>query len=504
MSVRKRLIAGAVIEFLIVALLIVIILISTSAADKSDDQVKYSLQRLSDAQAVAKYTGFELDKADDLIASRGTMYEKKDYNPYVGSSFTAWENSLSNNIKLSGNSDLGRGQAGEMLRVKSLAKTFSTIGATVDAATEASNRGDTAEAVVLATKADNAYRQTFLPGLESAIVVEQANAARADANSKSVSNTARLLPLILAPLGLLAIAITSILLMREITSSLNALKEGALQMGAGDLDTVIDIERADEFKEVADAFNQMAAELSGVTRELKQYAHTVSHDLKGPLSTAMLAAGLLKDEVSSLDIAAREDGTDVVQLTELIVNNIDHAVELTTDLLELAEAGQQPVDVTSVSVSDVVAQILLEKAAAFSSGPIEVRVGDDLGVIHASETQVYQVFTNLIDNSIKYGLADSPVISVTYLGSDATGAHSFVVRDNGPGITPDSLEHLFEPFFKGEGGGTGIGLATVEKIVGVYGGGIKARNDAGAVFEFTMRDLSPRRDRTDDEGDLTA
>jgi len=172
-------------------------------------------------------------------------------------------------------------------------------------------------------------------------------------------------------------------------------------------------------------------------------------------------------------------------------------VELTTDLLELAEAGQQPVDVTSVSVSDVVAQILLEKAAAFSSGPIEVRVGDDLGVIHASETHVYQVFTNLIDNSIKYGLADSPVISVTYLGSDATGAHSFVVRDNGPGITPDSLEHLFEPFFKGEGGGTGIGLATVEKIVGVYGGGIKARNDAGAVFEFTMRDLSPRRDRTD-------
>ena len=497
MSVRNRLIIGSVIEFVIVALLITIILLATSAADRSDDQVRFSLQRLSDAQAVAKYAGFELDKADDLEASRGTLYEKKDYNPSVAASFASWENSLKGNIKLSGNTDLGRGQASELLRVESLSKTFSTIGATVDAATEASDRGDVSEAVVLATKADDAYRQTFVPGLESAIVVEQANAARADANSKSSSNTARLMPLIFAPVGLVVIALISALLMRDVTSSIDALKDGALKMGAGELDTRIDTGRKNEFKEVADAFNRMAAELSAVTRELRQYAHTVSHDLKGPLSTAMLAAGLLKDEAAKSGIRPSTEGVDISELADLITNNVARAVDLTSELLELAEAGQTPVDLTNVSVSAVVTTILDEKRQAIEGGGIEIKVSGDLGVIHANEAHAYQLFANLIDNAIKYCRVDSPVIAIDYVGDDPDGAHRYVVRDNGPGIAPSSLGHLFEPFFKGESGGTGIGLATVEKIVKVYGGEITARNDEGAVFEFTMRDSASQRTQPD-------
>ena len=491
MSVRNRLIVGSVIEFVIVALLIAIILLSTSAADRSDDQVRFSLQRLSDAQAVAKYAGFELDKADDLEASKGTMYEKKDYNPSVERSFSDWETSLRGNIKLSGNTDLGRGQASELLRVQSLSKTFSSIGATVDAATEASDRGDINEAVVLANKADTAYNDTFLPGLESAIAVEQANAARADANSKSASNTARLMPLIFAPVGLAVIALISALLMRDITTSLAALKQGAIKMGAGELDTRIDTGRHNEFKDVADAFNRMAAELSDVTQELRQYAHTVSHDLKGPLSTAMLAAGLIKEEVQKIPDRPDQDRVNVAELSDLLINNVSRAVDLTTELLQLAEAGQTPVDVTNVSVTAVVGTILEEKKQAVEKGGIRIEVSEDLGVVRANEAQVYQLFTNLIDNAIKYCVADAPVITVEYIGEDNDGAHRYVVRDNGPGISPSSLGHLFEPFFKGESGGTGIGLATVEKIVKAYGGEIKVRNECGAMFEFTLRDNVP-------------
>jgi signal transduction histidine kinase len=65
------------------------------------------------------------------------------------------------------------------------------------------------------------------------------------------------------------------------------------------------------------------------------------------------------------------------------------------------------------------------------------------------------------------------------------------VRDNGTGIPPGDLDRIFTPFFKGrETGGTGIGLAIVEKIVILYGGAIRAYNDGGACFEFTLHDAS--------------
>ena len=299
------------------------------------------------------------------------------------------------------------------------------------------------------------------------------------------------MPLIFAPVGLAVIALISALLMRDITTSLGDLKEGALRMGAGELDTRIDTGRHNEFRDVADAFNRMAAELSDVTQELRQYAHTVSHDLKGPLSTAMLAAGLIKDEVAKIPERSGADRVDIGELSDLLVNNVSRAVDLTTELLQLAEAGQTPVDITNVSVAAVVGTVLEEKKPAIEKGGIKIEVSEDLGVVRANEAQVYQLFTNLIDNAIKYCVADAPVITVEYIGEDNDGAHRYVVRDNGPGISPSSLGHLFEPFFKGESGGTGIGLATVEKIVKAYGGEIKVRNECGAMFEFTLRDNVP-------------
>jgi C4-dicarboxylate-specific signal transduction histidine kinase len=69
------------------------------------------------------------------------------------------------------------------------------------------------------------------------------------------------------------------------------------------------------------------------------------------------------------------------------------------------------------------------------------------------------------------------------------GGYQYRVRDNGPGIAEDEMGEIFKPFFKEKGGGTGIGLATVEKIVKTYGGTIKAYNDGGAVFELSLNDF---------------
>jgi signal transduction histidine kinase len=117
-------------------------------------------------------------------------------------------------------------------------------------------------------------------------------------------------------------------------------------------------------------------------------------------------------------------------------------------------------------------------------------VGDRLGHVVGSPTHFYQLFSNLIRNCIKHCRSDRPVLNVRRLEEAGIGVHRYLVRDNGEGIPEADLEDIFTPFFKGKSGGTGIGLATVEKIVNLYGGEVRAYNNNGACFEFTISDYS--------------
>ena len=220
--------------------------------------------------------------------------------------------------------------------------------------------------------------------------------------------------------------------------------------------------------------------------ELEGYAHTVSHDLKGPLTVIALAAntfeGLLKEPITD------ETRGELMEIAEMLVLSVVKSSDLIEDLLALAEAGQVPRDITDVDVAEVVSRTLEEKAGDLKEKNIKVKVSKDLGHVRANRTHIYQLFTNILGNAIKHCRSEAPVIEVSYLGDD-DGAHRYLVRDNGEGIPPEDLDRIFEPFFKGKSGGAGIGLATVAKIVNVYDGSIRAYNDGGACFKFTLRDF---------------
>lgn len=225
--------------------------------------------------------------------------------------------------------------------------------------------------------------------------------------------------------------------------------------------------------------------LTRVNLELDAYAHTVSHDLKGPLSAIMLAAGTLQ---ALLKNGVVEDPSETMnEIARIISDHTEQAGVIVDDLLALAEAGQAPVDVEEVDVSQVVDRVVQELESDIKRSDARVEVVGDLGRITANRTQVRQVFSNLLSNAVKHSGCPRPHVRVEYLGEGEAG-HRYVVRDNGAGIPPGDLESIFKPFFKGKKGGTGIGLATVHKIVKSYGGDIEARNDNGATFEFTMKD----------------
>jgi signal transduction histidine kinase len=220
-------------------------------------------------------------------------------------------------------------------------------------------------------------------------------------------------------------------------------------------------------------------ELQRINAELEGYAHTVSHDLKGPLAAMMMAGQTLKALLEAGDAEA------IAEVAGTIEDSAARATALIEDLLSLAEAGQEPAEITDVDVASVIADILAERAREIEDRGLSVTCADDMGLVRASPTHVYQLFSNLIANGIQHNDSATPEISLT-LEQSHGGLANYLVRDNGPGIPEELLGRVFMPFAKGESGQTGIGLTIVEKIAGVYGGRVKAYNDDGACFEVSL------------------
>ena len=229
---------------------------------------------------------------------------------------------------------------------------------------------------------------------------------------------------------------------------------------------------------------QAECELARVNEALGAYAHTVSHDLKGPLAGAMGASQVL---VRMLDRPVSEEAAaDLRELAGVFEGSVRRAVQLIDNLLTLAET-RCPEAVAPVDVGEVMQQVLADRSALLRAQGIAVEVAPGLGQVRLAPAHLYQLLANLVDNAVKHGRGDPPVIRVRRL-ADADGLHRLQVRDNGPGVPEHLLGTLFDEFVRGTGGGSGIGLATVRKIARARGGDVTVHNDGGACFLVTLGD----------------
>ncbi len=228
--------------------------------------------------------------------------------------------------------------------------------------------------------------------------------------------------------------------------------------------------------------------LRHVNLELDAYAHTVSHDLRGPLSGIMLAADTLR--VLLREGSSEERAALIDEMARVICDYSEEAGSLVRNMLDLAERTQVPGEVEDLEVGDVLDRVLSDLGADLSLRGMEVAVDDDMGRVRANRTQLYQVFTNLVRNAVDHGGdREAPFLEVRRL-ADRERCHRFLVRDNGSGIPEDRLDSVFKPFERSAGSrGRGIGLATVDKLVKSYGGYVRAYNRDGACLEFGIRDF---------------
>ncbi|MBI2860562.1 MAG: DUF1638 domain-containing protein [Chloroflexi bacterium] len=241
---------------------------------------------------------------------------------------------------------------------------------------------------------------------------------------------------------------------------------------------------ADSVQGLNEELNHHAAELEASNRELETFAYSVSHDLRAPLrSMEGYSSMLLEDYGDRLDEEAKKYLGYIKESSDLMGQLID-------DLLKLSQVTRSDMSYEMVDMSELAKKIVAELEKTEPERKVEVTIAAGLTV--CGDFNLLRVaLENLLGNAWKFtGKTASPRIEVG--SADRNGKQCYFVRDNGVGFNMAYADKLFKPFQRlhkaSEFSGTGIGLATVQRIIRRHGGEVWAESKAGggAVFYFTL------------------
>jgi two-component system phosphate regulon sensor histidine kinase PhoR len=227
-------------------------------------------------------------------------------------------------------------------------------------------------------------------------------------------------------------------------------------------------------------------ETERVEKTRRDFIANVSHELRTPLTSIQGYTETLLDSASGNE-AERE-------FLEIIRKNATRMARLTEDLLTLArvESGEQRFDIQPVAPGELLQEAVQSFREIARAQKIELQIENtSITDVNADREAVHQIFSNLIDNALKYAAAGGRII----LGARPAGAGvEFYVQDFGPGIPSEHLPRLFERFYRvdkarsRESGGTGLGLAIAKHIMLAHDGTIRAESELnhGSTFLFTL------------------
>jgi signal transduction histidine kinase len=232
-------------------------------------------------------------------------------------------------------------------------------------------------------------------------------------------------------------------------------------------------------------------ELAIAVKELEAFTYSVAHDLRAPLRKIDGYCSILSEDFSSfLDSTAQ-------RYLGLVSEGARHMGRLVDDLLRLSKIGTKDLDVKEVSLNAIIDAARKELADQPTGRPITWEIAG-LPTVPCDSALMKLAFVNLLSNSAKYTrLQSHPLIQIGQV--EHNGDRVFFVRDNGVGFDMKFANKLFGIFERlhrqDEFEGTGVGLATVKRIIQRHGGGIWAESEPGkgATFYFTVGNLQRSR-----------
>jgi signal transduction histidine kinase len=256
---------------------------------------------------------------------------------------------------------------------------------------------------------------------------------------------------------------------------LKLLRNFVRQIGRGDFTPNSHSFVNEDFNELNQSLNNAARQLATYDNDQKIFFQTVSHELKTPLQTIKMYAELIQQDCMEKNEAA-----------DIILEKTNHLARMVDDILHVSRLD----NVASLSMEEmnlcmIVEECIRQQRSVAESGGLKINYVSDGEPINVkcSVTYMERAVNNMISNAIRYA-KENITVECYAIGSSATVR----VSDDGPGFETEILSRVFERFYRGKGGLTGIGLSTVKSIIDQHKGSATAENgkDSGAVLTISI------------------
>lgn len=278
-------------------------------------------------------------------------------------------------------------------------------------------------------------------------------------------------------------------LVRSISRSISRLTQATEQIAEGQFDIAIPIKRRDELGRLGQGINRMAARLASYVTGQKRFLGDIAHELCSPIARIQVALGILEQRADEKQKAYVADVREEVEQMSGLVN----------ELLAFSKAGLQPKEIKLQPVSLVAIVRRVLERESLEKPSVEVSIDESFRVMAEPELLTRAV-ANVVRNARRYAGTSGP-ISITAAAQD--NRVSLSIADTGPGVPPDALDHLFDPFFRVEPsrsrttGGVGLGLAIVKTCVEACQGTVRAshHHPHGLQIDFSLRNALSQEKR---------
>ena len=278
----------------------------------------------------------------------------------------------------------------------------------------------------------------------------------------------------------------------RVTRPVRKLSEGARGVAQGNWKTRVDVRSHDEIGALAQAFNQMTAQLTEQREHLlqaervaawRELARRLAHELKNPLFPLQITVENLRrareQSPEQFDEVFRES-------TSTLLTELENLKQIIGRFSEFAK--MPPPELRPVNVNEIVRGVVKLFEAQFSAVgkpqiTPELYLDESLPVIHADATLLHRAMENLVLNAMDAMPAGG---TLTLRTAQRNGAVRLEVADSGTGLTREECERLFTPYYTTKQHGTGLGLAIVQSVVSDHGGTIAVESEPGSGTTFRI------------------
>ena len=309
---------------------------------------------------------------------------------------------------------------------------------------------------------------------------------------------------ILAAIGVLAAGLLSLLaayfIARRISAPLASLAEAAHAIARGSAApprsaTIEEVQTvADALERAGIAVQEREADLRAANRSKDEFLATLSHELRNPLAAISMSPHILRHAAGD-DAVVEQTASMLERQSRQMTGLVDELLDISRITLGKLELGRRPVEMERLA-----RRVLVAWRSAGRLERHDVTIQAEPAWIEGDEVRLEQVFSSLLDNSLKFTPAGGAVeVRVRRCGAEV----ELTVADTGRGFEPGSIDRMFGVFVQGEQpierptGGIGVGLALVRRLVELHGGRVHAHSAGegrGAVFTATFPAVDPPAD----------